>query len=60
MIRSAFVRDGQALVQAGAGVVHSSSPEAEAAETVHKARAVLEAIAASQDAQLVIHTEGGH
>ena len=60
VIRSAFVRDGQALVQAGAGVVHSSSPEAEAAETVHKARAVLEAIAASQDAQLVIHTEGGH
>lgn len=60
VIRSAFVRDGQALVQAGAGVVHSSDPEAEAAETVHKARAVLEAIAASQGAQVVIHPKGGH
>lgn len=60
VIRSAFVRDGTALVQAGAGVVHSSDPEAEAAETVHKARAVLEAIAASQGAQVVIHTEGEH
>lgn len=57
VIRSAFVRNGEALVQAGAGVVHSSSPEAEAAETVHKARAVLEAIAASQGARAVVHSE---
>ena len=32
----------------------ASSPAAEAAETVHKARAVLEAVAAAQGATLVI------
>ena len=54
VIRSGFVVDGTALVQAGAGVVAASSPAAEAAETVHKARAVLEAVAAAQGAALVI------
>lgn len=54
VIRSGFVSAGTALVQAGAGVVAASCPAAEAAETVHKARAVLEAVAASQGATLVI------
>ena len=54
VIRSGFVSAGTALVQAGAGVVAASSPAAEAAETVHKARAVLEAVAAAQGATLVI------
>ncbi|RJF42457.1 anthranilate synthase component 1 [Actinomyces sp. 2119] len=54
VIRSAFVREGTALVQAGAGVVADSVPAAEAAETLHKARAVLEAVAAAQGARLVI------
>ena len=54
VIRSSFVSAGTALVQAGAGVVADSSPAAEAAETVHKARAVLEAVAAAQGAALVI------
>ena len=54
VIRSGFVSTGTALVQAGAGVVAGSSPAAEAAETVHKARAVLEAVAAAQGATLVI------
>lgn len=54
VIRSGFVSAGTALVQAGAGVVAASSPSAEAAETVHKARAVLEAVAAAQGAALVI------
>ena len=58
VIRSGFVVDGTALVQAGAGVVAASSPAAEAAETVHKARAVLEAVAAAQGAALVIDTTG--
>ena len=58
VIRSGFVIDGTALVQAGAGVVAASSPAAEAAETVHKARAVLEAVAAAQGAALVIDTTG--
>ena len=54
VIRSGFVSAGTALIQAGAGVVAASSPAAEAAETVHKARAVLEAVAAAQGATLVI------
>ena len=58
VIRSGFVVDGTALVQAGAGVVAASSPAAEAAETVHKARAVLEAVAAAQGAALIIDTTG--
>ncbi|MDX1706767.1 anthranilate synthase component 1 [Pseudidiomarina sp.] len=48
VIRSAFVRNGRAVVQAGAGVVHDSIPAAEVAETESKARAVIKAI---QDAQ---------
>ena len=58
VIRSGFVTDGSALVQAGAGVVAASSPDAEVAETVHKARAVLEAVAAAQGAALIIDTTG--
>ena len=58
VIRSGFVSAGTALVQAGAGVVAASSPAAEAAETVHKARAVLEAVAAAQGAVLVIDQTG--
>ena len=58
VIRSGFVSSGTALVQAGAGVVAASSPAAEAAETVHKARAVLEAVAAAQGATLVIDQTG--
>ena len=40
VIRSAYVQDGTAVVQAGAGVVKDSVPQAEADETVHKAYAV--------------------
>ena len=58
VIRSGFVSAGTALIQAGAGVVAASSPAAEAAETVHKARAVLEAVAAAQGATLVINQTG--
>ncbi|WP_454933520.1 anthranilate synthase component 1 [Actinomyces oris] len=58
IIRSGFVSAGTALVQAGAGVVAASSPATEAAETVHKARAVLEAVAAAQGAALVIDQTG--
>lgn len=45
VIRSAFVQDGVAVVQAGAGVVRDSDPQAEADETLHKAYAVLHALA---------------
>ncbi|MEO6247539.1 MAG: chorismate-binding protein [Sphingomicrobium sp.] len=47
VIRSALVRDGIAEVRAGGGVVHDSDPAAEAAETRHKASAVLAAIRGS-------------
>jgi anthranilate synthase component 1 len=47
VIRSALVRNGIAEVRAGAGVVHDSDPAAEAAETRHKASAVLAAIRAA-------------
>lgn len=44
VIRSAFVKGGVALVQAGAGVVYDSDPQAEADETRQKAQAVISAI----------------
>ena len=43
-IRSAFVRNQRAIVQAGAGVVHDSDPVSEVDETEAKARAVIHAI----------------
>jgi anthranilate synthase component 1 len=50
VIRSAYVEDGIATVQAGAGVVLDSIPQAEADETRNKARAVLRAIATAHNA----------
>ena len=43
-IRMAFIRDGQANVQVGAGIVLDSVGEKEAMETEYKARGVLEAL----------------
>lgn len=51
VIRSAFVENGIATVQAGAGVVLDSIPQAEADETRAKARAVLRAIAQAHHAE---------
>lgn len=51
VIRSAWVEDGVATVQAGAGVVLDSVPQSEADETRNKARAVLRAIAKAHNAQ---------
>lgn len=51
VIRSAFVQDGIATVQAGAGVVLDSIPQAEADESRNKARAVLRAIASAHHCQ---------
>lgn len=47
VIRSAYVEDGIATIQAGAGVVLDSNPQSEADETRNKARAVLRAIASA-------------
>ncbi|MEP6695681.1 MAG: anthranilate synthase component I [Pseudonocardiales bacterium] len=46
-IRTALIRDGMAYVQAGAGIVADSDPDAEHEECLNKARAVLHAIAAA-------------
>jgi anthranilate synthase component 1 len=43
-IRTALIGDGVASVQAGAGIVAASDPEAEEAETRHKSRSVLAAL----------------
>ncbi len=45
VIRSAFVKNNIAQVQAGAGVVYDSDPQSEADETRQKAQAVISAIA---------------
>ena len=46
-IRTAFIRDGVAHVQAGAGIVLDSEPESEYLETLAKASAPLRAVAAA-------------
>ncbi|WP_407564295.1 anthranilate synthase component I [Streptomyces sp. 184] len=46
-IRTALLRDGTAYVQAGAGIVADSDPEAEDTECRNKAAAVLRAVAAA-------------
>lgn len=47
-IRTAVIQDGMAHVQAGAGIVADSDPEAEAQECVNKAGAVLAALDVAQ------------
>jgi len=47
-IRTIVLRDGEAWVQAGAGIVADSVPEHEYAETVNKARAMFRAIEMAQ------------
>jgi anthranilate synthase component 1 len=46
-IRTIVLRNGEAMVQAGAGIVADSIPEHEYAETVNKARAMFRAIEAA-------------
>jgi anthranilate synthase component 1 len=43
-IRTITMRDGRAVIQAGAGVVADSQPAAEYEETRDKARALLQAL----------------
>jgi len=49
IIRSALVKDGKGIVQAGAGIVLDSDPESEAQETCNKAAAVINACLAVSD-----------
>lgn len=52
-IRTAFIRDSVAHIQAGAGIVLDSDASSEFAETVNKARATLAAIAAANGMRVV-------
>lgn len=42
-LRTALIKDGEMIVQAGAGIVHDSDPAAEYQETINKARALVRA-----------------
>jgi anthranilate synthase component 1 len=56
VIRSAFVKNNTAYIQAGAGVVFDSDPQSEADETRAKAQAVISAIISSSqtpDSQII-------
>jgi anthranilate synthase component 1 len=50
-IRTVVEQAGELCVQAGAGIVEASRPEAEYEETINKAKAVLVAIATAREAQ---------
>ena len=52
-IRTAFVRDSIAHVQAGAGIVLDSDPNSEFEETVNKARATLAAVSAANEMRVI-------
>lgn len=43
-IRTGVFNNGTATIRAGGGIVYESSPEGETAETIHKAKAMLDAI----------------
>jgi anthranilate synthase component 1 len=52
-IRTCVIRDGEAHVQAGGGIVYDSIPAMEWAETENKARAMLTAIGRARSARQV-------
>jgi anthranilate synthase component 1 len=58
-IRTAVIRNGVAYVQAGGGIVADSNPEAEDAECLNKAGAVLAAIAAAGTLRLATGEPAG-
>lgn len=49
VIRTFIVRDGRAYFQVGGAVVYDSDPESEYQETLHKARALMEALGVARD-----------
>ena len=52
VIRTAYIKDGVAHIQAGAGLVADSDPEAEYAESLNKARALWQAKEMAESAKL--------
>lgn len=61
-IRTALIRDGMAYVQAGAGVVADSDPEAEWTESKNKAASALRAVAIADAMRPITahHRQGEH
>ena len=57
-IRTIVLRNGEASVQAGAGIVADSVPEREYEETVHKARALLRALEIAEEEDLAADLRG--
>lgn len=56
-IRTIIFKHGKAYVQAGAGIVADSVPEAEFLETVNKAKAMLKAIHVAEHAVNAAHDD---
>jgi len=59
VIRSAFVKNDIAHVQAGAGVVYDSNPQSEADETRQKAQAVLSAVMKANQQVMMVSANSG-
>ena len=57
-IRTIVLRNGEAAVQAGAGIVADSVPEREYEESVHKAQALLRAIEIAEEEGLAADSRG--
>ena len=49
VIRTAYVKDGMAHIQAGAGLVIDSNPESEYVESLNKAKAMWQAKAVAEE-----------
>jgi anthranilate synthase component 1 len=57
VLRTAIVKDGRMYVQAGAGIVADSDPDAEQRECVHKARALI--LAAEEAVRIAVNPKRG-
>ncbi len=57
-IRTAVIKDDTLYVQAGAGIVHDSDPQAEWDESMAKARAIFRAVEAIESEQSGTHSFG--
>ncbi len=51
VIRTILLKKGRGHLQVGAGIVHDSDPEKEYEETLHKAEALTQSLAAASDCQ---------
>jgi anthranilate synthase component I len=59
-IRTIVAANGLLTIQAGAGIVADSVPELEYKETVNKAQALLDALAAASNGLMKVHNGNGH